>query len=54
MKYLFLTIAFFSLGYVLPTFSPVLQLMIAGMVLLIIALVLYFYVDTMGYASITG
>jgi len=52
MKYLFLAIAFFSLGYLIPSFPPVLQFIAAGLTFLLIAFVLYFYVDTIDYAPI--
>jgi hypothetical protein len=47
MKYAFFALAFFSLGYIIPTFTPVLQIIIAGIVLGFLALVLYVYVDMM-------
>ena len=47
MKYAFFALAFFSLGYIIPTFTPVLQIIISGIVLGFLALVLYVYVDTM-------
>jgi hypothetical protein len=53
MKYFFLALAFFSLGYVIPTFSPFLQLVVAGLVLGVLALVLYVSVETMAYLPIS-
>lgn len=47
MKYIFLAIAFFALGYVIPTFAPLVQLAVVLVVASVTALVLYFYVETM-------
>lgn len=52
MKYVFFALAFFSLGYVIPTFAPVLQIIIAGLVLGFLALVLYLHLDMMAYLKI--
>lgn len=50
MKYFFAAIAFFSIGYVLPTFSPYLQVGVAVGVLLFLAVSLCYYLDTRVFA----
>jgi|GEM_PF-1823426 hypothetical protein len=52
MKYAFSALAFFSLGYVIPTFTPILQIIVAGIVLGFLALVLYVYVDMMAHLRV--
>ncbi|WP_187271129.1 hypothetical protein [Neolewinella aurantiaca] len=46
MKYVFFAIAFFSLGYVVPTFAPFTQVLIAGLVLGLMPLAFYVYAQT--------
>jgi hypothetical protein len=52
MKYAFLAICFFSLGYALPGFPPVVQLVTAVFVGLLLMLALHFYVNNVAYSRI--
>jgi len=45
MKYFFYAVAFFALGYVIPTFSPFLQILVPVAVILMLAAFVYFIVE---------
>jgi hypothetical protein len=46
MKYLFAAVAFWSIGYVLPTFSFPVQIVVAFTMLLFLVIAVYYYIDT--------
>jgi len=50
MKYFFAAIAFFSIGYVLPTFSPLIQIVAAFIIVLFLSIAAYYYIDTRVFA----
>jgi hypothetical protein len=52
MKYLFTAIAFWVLGYIIPSFPIFLQYTIAVVLLLFLAVSLFYFIDTRVYARI--
>jgi|GEM_PF-6755873 hypothetical protein len=46
MKYLFLTLAFFALGYVLPTIVLSLSLLLCGILTFFVVTYLFYLIDT--------
>ena len=52
MKYFFIAVAFFCLGYVIPIFPVFFQWLLAAMLLAIVGVMTWFFVDLRGFGRL--